>query len=192
MRFNELASPEDQLALWKLVSDKMWSAFGQTAPQYPTANPGSQQYALGPRMIKKPAPKSVPKPAKPVKPTKAPPRPPRAAPKPKRAPMAPPPKPLPKPTPLQPTPSQAAKQQTQQYQQLAKHLHKELSKPQTPQRTNPPPPISAQKLPNPALPMTNGYDERDRDDLVFHSMAQHPFKTISQAKSAISGQKRGF
>jgi len=96
MRFNELASPEDQLALWKLVSDKMWSAFGQTPPQYPTANPGSQQNTLGPRMIKKPIPQSMPKPAKPVKPTKA-------TPKPKRAPMAPTPKPLPKPKPVAPT-----------------------------------------------------------------------------------------
>jgi hypothetical protein len=29
MRFLEIASPEDQLALWKLVSDKMWAAFAQ-------------------------------------------------------------------------------------------------------------------------------------------------------------------
>ena len=39
--------------------------------------------------------------------------------------------------------------------------------------------------------MTNGYNERDKDELVFHSYAQHPFKTISQTKSALSGQKRG-
>jgi hypothetical protein len=44
----------------------------------------------------------------------------------------------------------------------------------------------------PIEPMTNGYDERDKDELVFHSRAQHPFKTISQTKSALSGQKRGF
>ena len=96
MRFNELASPEDQLALWKLVSDKMWSAFEQTPPQSDASYPGSQQNTLGPRMIKKPIPKSIPKPAKPVKPTKA-------TPKPKRAPMAPTPKPLPKPKPVAPT-----------------------------------------------------------------------------------------
>ena len=54
-------------------------------------------------------------------------------------------------------------------------------------------------LPNPTLkavtskePMTNGYDERDKDELVMRSRAQHPFKTISQIKSAFSGQKRGF
>ena len=33
MRFLEIASPEDQLALWKLVSDKMWTAFAQQLPQ---------------------------------------------------------------------------------------------------------------------------------------------------------------
>ena len=29
MRFLEIASPEDQLALWKLVTDKMWGSFAQ-------------------------------------------------------------------------------------------------------------------------------------------------------------------
>ena len=33
MRFLEIASPEDQLALWKLVTDKMWGAFAQQLPQ---------------------------------------------------------------------------------------------------------------------------------------------------------------
>ena len=33
MRFLEIASPEDQLALWKLVTDKMWAAFAQSVPQ---------------------------------------------------------------------------------------------------------------------------------------------------------------
>jgi hypothetical protein len=32
--------------------------------------------------------------------------------------------------------------------------------------------------------MTNGYDERDKDELVKHSRAQHPFKTVGQIKSA--------
>jgi len=32
MRFMEIANPEDQLALWKLVSDKMWAAFAQQIP----------------------------------------------------------------------------------------------------------------------------------------------------------------
>ena len=29
MRFTEIANPEDQLALWRMVSDSMWKAFGQ-------------------------------------------------------------------------------------------------------------------------------------------------------------------
>jgi hypothetical protein len=40
--------------------------------------------------------------------------------------------------------------------------------------------------------MTNGYDERDKDELVIHSRAQQPFKTMSQTKSALTGQKSGF
>jgi hypothetical protein len=40
--------------------------------------------------------------------------------------------------------------------------------------------------------MTNGYDEWDNDELVMHSRAQHPFKTVGQTKSAYMGQKRGF
>ena len=47
MRFMEIANPEDQLALWKMVSDKMWAAFAQQIPQafngsiQPTAAPQS-------------------------------------------------------------------------------------------------------------------------------------------------------
>ena len=36
------------------------------------------------------------------------------------------------------------------------------------------------------------YDARDKGELVFLSRAQHPFKTTSQTKSALAGQKRGF
>ena len=36
MRFMEIANPEDQLALWKLISDKMWGAFAQQLPQTTT------------------------------------------------------------------------------------------------------------------------------------------------------------
>ena len=125
--------------------------------------------------------KPVAKPAKSVK-----------VPKPKKTPMAPAPKPLPKPKPQQLTPTQATKQQTQQHQQLAKHLHKELMKPNPQQRIYPQQPTPSQKPVTPIEPMTNGYDERDKDELVFHSRAQHPFKTISQTKSALSVQKRGF
>ena len=80
----------------------------------------------------------------------------------------------------------ASKHQTQQHQQLAQHLHKEITK------SNPQP---ATAFPKPVTPIelrTDGYDERDKDELVLHSRAQHPFKTTSQIKSALSGQKRGF
>jgi len=90
------------------------------------------------------------------------------------------------------TPTQATKQQAQQHQQLAQQLHKELMKPHPQQRIYPQPPTPTQKPVTPAEPMTNGYDERDKEELVFHSRAQNPFKTISQTKSALSGQKRGF
>jgi hypothetical protein len=113
-------------------------------------------------------------------------------PKPKKGPMAPAPKPLPKPKPQQLTPTQATKQQTLQHQQLAQHLHKELMKPDPQQRIYPQLPTPSQKLAIPTVPITNGYDERDKDELVFHSRIQHPFKTISQTKSGLSGQKRGF
>ena len=188
MRFMEIANPEDQLALWKLVSDKMWAAFAQPVPQ-PDSTQGPQSSTLKSR---------VANPANPVaRPTtktshKASAKSKTKAVKPKRAPMAPAPKPLPKPNPQQVTSTQATKQQAQQHQQLAQHLHKELMKPNPQQRIYPQPPTPIQKPVTPIEPMTNGYDERDKDELVFHSRAQHPFKTISQTKSALSGQKRGF
>jgi CHAT domain-containing protein len=106
--------------------------------------------------------------------------------------MAPAPKPLPKPSPQQLTATQAAKQQTQQHQQIAQHLHKEISKSNPQQKIYPQPPTPTYKLPTPTVPMTNGYDERDKDELVMHSRAQNPFKTVAQTKSALTGQKRGF
>ena len=199
MRFTEIANPEDQLALWRMVSNSMWKAFdepnsGALMPNaqqtQPNQNPVVKTVAPPAPMVKPLAKgmgriasisKPVAKPAKSVK-----------APKPKKAPMAAAPKPLPKPKPQQLTPNQATKQQTQQHQQLAKHLHKELMKPNPQQRIYPQQPTPSQKLASPTVPMTNGYDERDKDELVFHSRAQHPFKTISQTKSALSGQKRGF
>jgi hypothetical protein len=112
--------------------------------------------------------------------------------KPKRAPMAPAPKPLPKPNPLQVTSTQATKQQTQQQQQLAQQLHKELMKPNPQQRIYPQTPTPVQKAVTPIEPLNNSYGERDMDELVMHSRAQHPFKTISQIKNGLSNQKRGF
>ena len=188
MRFTEIANPEDQLALWKLISDKMWAAFAQPAPQgtssqlQQSSTPKGRASSLA-KPVTRPIPKTSHKASAKSK---------AKAVKPKRAPMAPAPKPLPKPNSQQLTPTQATKQQTQQHQQLAQHLSKELAKPQRNQKINPQPPTPTQKPPTLVAPMTNGYDERDKDELVFHSRAQHPFKTISQAKSALSGQKRGF
>jgi len=192
MRFREIANPADQLALWKLISDKMWAAFEEPVPKRPNtllplqttaqgraASPANRGAKAVPKVPRKSAVKAKPKAAKP-----------------RRAPMAPAPKPVPKPVaipkPKQLTPTQTAKQQAQQQQQLAQQLRKEITKTAPQQRNYPQPPTPAQKLPTPTAPMTNGYDERDKEELVIHSRAQQPFKTISKKKSAFSGQKRGF
>ena len=192
MRFMEIANPEDQLALWKLVSDKMWGAFAQQLPQTTTTPMQSSSVDQG-RVAhsSKPTAKHIPKaPAKAAHKSQSKAK--SRAFKPKRAPMAPAPKQLPKPNPQQLSPTQAAKQQSQQHQQIAQHLHKEISKSNPQHRIYPQPPPPIQKSVTPIEPMTNGYDQRDKDELVMHSRAQHPFKTISQIKSAFSGQKRGF
>ena len=191
----EIANPEDQLALWKLVSDKMWDTFAQQVGQPVSSQPSPSQISQGrPTTPVVASAKPIAKPLRPVTKNKrkAPKKGKARASKPKRAPMAPAPKPLPKPSPQQLTPTQAAKQQTQQHQQIAQHLHKEISKSNPQQKIYPQPPTLTHKLPTPTVPMTNGYDERDKDELVMHSRAQHPFKTVSQIKSAFSGQKRGF
>ena len=192
MRFREIAHPADQLALWKLISDKMWAAFDEPVPsrtntplpqpitaQGRAARPGNRAAKAVSKASRKSAVKAKPRAAKP-----------------RRAPMAPAPKPVPKPVaipkPKQLTPTQAAKQQALQQQQLAQQLRKEITKASPQQKIYPPPPTPTQKLPTPTAAMTNGYDERDKDELVFHSRAQHPFKTVSQTKCALSGQKRGF
>ena len=184
----EIANPEDQLALWKLISDKMWAAFAQPAPQADSTQPPQTSTLQGrvaspAKSVARPIPKTPGKSSAKAMPKAA---------KPKRAPMAPAPKPLPKPKPQQPTPTQTTKQQTQQQQQLAQHLRKEITKSSPQQRIYPQPPTPTQKLPNHPVPMINGYDERDKDELVIHSRAQQPFKTISQKKSAFSVEKRGF
>jgi len=187
MRFAEIANPEDQLALWKLVSDKMWGAFAQQLPQAATAP--TQPTALGRVRAAQPTnPMAKHQPKAPEKTAhksqlKAKGR----AVKPKSVPMAPAPKQLPKSTPQQLSPTQAAKQQTQQQQQLAQQLNKEITKSKPQQKIYAQPPTPIQKPVTPIEPMTNGYDERDKDELVMHSRAQHPFKTTSQIKSAVSG-----
>ncbi len=186
MRFMEIANPEDQLALWRLISDKMWGAFAQQQPQPPAttapvhaATLGQGRAAIPAKPVAKHLPRSTPKAShQPAVKGKA-----RAA-KPKRAPMAPAPKPLPKSQAQQLSPGQAAKQQTQQHQQLAQ--------PQNNQKIHPQPPAPIPKPVASSAPRTDGYDEREKDELVTHSRAQHPFKTTSQIKSALSGQKRSF
>ncbi len=194
MRFMEIANPEDQLALWRLISDNVWGAFAQQQPQpqaitapVPAATLGQGRAAIPAKPVAKHWPRPTPKASHKVTVKgKA-----RAA-KPKRAPMAPAPKPLPKPQAQQLSPGQATKQQTQQHQPLAQHLHKEITKPQNNQKIYPQPPTPIPKPVASSTPRTDGYDERDKDELVTHSRAQHPFKTTSQIKSALSGQKRGF
>ena len=192
MRFMEIANPEDQLALWRLISDNVWGAFAQQQPQATTSaiQPvpmGQGRAAIPARPVAKHLHRPTPKAShQPTVKGKA-----RAA-KPKRAPMAPAPKPLPKPQAQQLSPGQAEKQQTQQHQQLAQHLSKEITKPQNNQKIYPEQPAPFPKPGTPTALRTDGYDERDKDELVTHSRAQHPFKTTSQIKSALSGQKRGF
>ena len=200
MRFMEIANPEDQLALWKLVSDNVWGAFAQQQPQpqpQATRTPvhaatlGQGRASMPARPVAKHLPRPAPKAShkgtvKATVKAKA-----RAA-KPKRAPMAPAPKPLPKPQAQQLSPGPATKQQTQQHQQLAQHLSKEITKPQNNQKIYSQPPTPIPQPVASSTPRTDGYDERDKDELVMHSRAQHPFKTTSQIKSALSGQKRGF
>ena len=170
MRFIEIANPEDQLALWKIVSDKMWAAFGQQAPPKPNPVPTQQLATSTPKAIAKSISRT---PAKPLGKRKAAPV---KAHKPKKAPMAPAAKPLPKPQPQQLTPTQAAKQQTHQHQQLAHQIQQVLSKrpltktnfqsiqPQAPETTS-------------EIPMNNSYSERDKDDHVMHRR-QNPFMPL--------------
>lgn len=81
MRFIEIANPEDQLALWKLVSDKMWAAFAQQAqPQHLNLLPTQQTALSTPKAMAKPVSRTPAKlqgkrkvtPVKATKPTKAP------------------------------------------------------------------------------------------------------------------------
>ena len=178
MRFIEIANPEDQLALWKLVSDKMWAAFGQQAqqaqPQHLNPLPTQQTALSTPKAMAKPVSRTPAKlqgkrkvtPVKANKPTKAP--------------MAPPPKPLPKPKPLQPTQAQTKQAQTQQHKQLAHHIQQALTKkppgPSTPQPTQPRGPVA-----NVVTPMNNSYSERDKDELVFHRR-ENPLKPLRDQK----------
>ena len=172
MRFTEIANPEEQLALWKLVADKMWAAFGQQAQQQHKPMPTQQLATSTPKVTAKPITRTtakslVKRKATPVK-----------SHKPKKAPMAPAPKPLPKPKPFQVTPTQASKQQTQQqHQQLAKHISQAfLSNPAS--KVSPRSNQITEPDVHPVLPMNAGYSERDKDELVFHSRSSNPLKPL--------------
>jgi len=143
MRFMEIANPEDQLALWKLISDKMWAAFAQRDPHaYSTQVPQSSTMKGRVASPARPVPRPITKTShKASSKSKA------KAVKPRRAPMAPPPKPLPKPQQLQPTPTQSKQAQTQQHQQLAQQIHQAFNKkspgPTQPQPIQPKAPVAA-------------------------------------------------
>lgn len=171
MRLKEITKPDDQLALWRLISDKVWSTFGQTTPQ---PSPAAAQHPVA-SVTPKPTLKSTARMlAKPVHKVKATPA---KKNKPKRAPMAPPPKPLPKPTPVPPTPSQAKQAQTQQ---LAHHIQQALAK-KSPGTSHPQPTQPKVVAQNPVASMNNSHSERDRDELVLHKR-QNPLKPLRDQK----------
>lgn len=170
MRFTEIINPEDQLALWRLISDKVWSTFGQI-PLQPKATDVVPAKA-------KPATKAISRlPAKTAGKAKV--TPPRKG-KPKKAPMAPAPKPLPKPTQLLPTLAQTKQAQTQQHQQLAKHIHQALTDkpavPAYPKPIQPTGPVAA-----PTATLNNSFSERDKDDLVLHRR-EDPLRSLKDQK----------
>ena len=178
MRFTEIINPEDQLALWRLISDKVWATFQQLPQQSSTAGHHPPIAPVAAKPTPKVAAKGVSRAsAKGVGKRKATPA---KAHKPKRAPMAPPPKPLPKPQQIQPTPTQSKQAQTQQHQQLAQQIHQAFSKkapaPTQPQAIQPRPPVATT-----VAPMNNSYSERDKDELVFHRR-ENPLKPLRDQK----------
>jgi hypothetical protein len=178
MRFTEIISPEDQLALWRLISDKVWATFGQLPQQTTAPKPQAQIATVAAKPTPKPATKGVPRvTAKAMGKRKA-----TSAKghKPKRAPMAPAPKPLPEPQQIQPSPTQTKHAQTQQNHQLAQQIHQAFNKkaptPTQPQTIQPKPPVATT-----VAPMNNSYSERDKDELVFHRR-ENPLKSLRDQK----------
>lgn len=167
MRFTEIINPEDQLALWRLISDKVWSTFSQqtaaATTQKAVANPTPKQLDKTPA---RPPGKSKATHAKNAKP--------------KQAPMAPAPKPFPKPEPLQPNPVQTKQAQLKQSQQLAKHLQQALAK-KSPGPSYPQPAQSRGSVATSVAPITSSYSVRDKDDLVLHRR-ENPLKPLDGQK----------
>ena len=75
MRFMEIANPEDQLALWRLISDNVWSAVMTQAKQ---AAAQKAQAAAIPKPKKFKPKKAIPKPPPAPKPKPPTPKPPPA------------------------------------------------------------------------------------------------------------------
>ncbi len=175
MRFTEIANPEDQLALWKLVSDKVWATFQQQASHQPSPVTGQKLSIPASKSVAKPLGKSNVKPIKP-----------------KKVPILPTPKPLSKPQPQQLQPTLAVKQQSQQNKKVVQHMGKEINKSIPQQKIYPQPPTAIQNAVSPKVRRANDYDEREKEELVMHSLAQNPFKTVAQTKNAFTGQKRGI
>ncbi len=173
MRFTEIINPEDQLALWRLISDKVWATFQQLPQQSSTAGHKPTIAPVAARPTPKVAAKGVSRAsAKGVGKRKA-----TSAKvhKPKPAPMAPPPKPLPRPQPQQLTPTQSKQTQTQQHGQVAHQIHQALSKQPS---TQPKAPVATA-----LAPMNNSYSEREKDELVLHRR-QNPLKPLRDQKPA--------
>ena len=166
MRFTEIANPEEQLALWKLVSDKMWAAFGQQVLQKPDTVKSQQRVTTIPMSTPKPMSRMPTKPLGKSKST------PVKAQKPKKVTLAPASKPLHKPRPQQLTPTQASKKQTQQYHQKSNYIHQALTKKPliqtSAQLTQPKAPVIATMV-----PLHKSFSGRDKDELVFHK-SQNP------------------
>jgi hypothetical protein len=73
MRFTEIADPEDQLALWRLISDNVWSAVAAQARELARQK---SQAAATPKIKKIKPKKAPPKPAQHPKPKPPAPKPP--------------------------------------------------------------------------------------------------------------------
>jgi len=177
MKMTEISNPQDQLALWKLISDKVWLTFDQQIPKNNVSNmnTGATQ---APRTQVNTAPKNTPTamPAakgassKTIATKKT---------KPKMAPMAPAPKP-PQPKPLDTTASQTARVQAQNNQQLVKQIQHVLNKKQ-PVSNHYIPPVQRTDALQKESPSALNYGDRDKEELVFHRR-QNPFKPFDLGK----------
>lgn len=178
MRLSEFASADEQLGLLRIIIDNTWTAIKQQADAQAraTASQKPQKPKAAPRKTttSKSLPIRTPKPPSPATNIK------KNASANKQSPVH-----------HQKSRAKSIKQQALQ-QQLAKEPHKDYEKLNPTQRIYPQPPTPIPTPVTPIEPLNNSYDERDMDELVLHSRAQHPFKTISQTKNGFSGQKRGY